>query len=137
MQLDVELVGRGLVDLLFEALQRLREEVRRRRGGREAQLDFLRGGGACERERCRNDYSGQAKGSHDDLRIVDRLLNQSGGLISTLSVPMPAISASMRSPGLRNVPFGTPTPAGVPVSTTSPGSSVISSEARAICSATE
>ena len=51
MQLDVELIGRGLVDLLLEALQRLGQEVRRRRGGGEAQLDFLRGGGACRHAR--------------------------------------------------------------------------------------
>src|SRR5262249_16828323 len=95
-----------------------------------------------ERRRCERDGGCDRQASqtkrcvHEDSPRMTGI-DHSGGLISTLSVPMPATVAAVLSPGLRKGPFGTPTPAGVPVSTTSPGSSVISSEARAICSATE
>src|SRR5208282_472696 len=40
------------------------------------------------------------------------------------SIPIGAIVARIRSPGLRNVPVAEPTPDGVPVAMMSPGSSV-------------
>ena len=58
-------------------------------------------------------------------------------VISTSSVPMPSISAATRSPTSRKVFCGKPTPAGVPVSNRSPGSSVMIADSSAICSAIE
>src|SRR6267378_1408141 len=55
------------------------------------------------------------------------------GLVSR---PKSAISISTTSPGLRNSPRGKPTPSGVPVAMTSPGSSVTRSLAAAISAAT-
>ena len=110
MQLDLELVRRGLVDLLLEALERLRQEVRRRRGGREAEQDLvlrLRRGrrgdaGPSARCECRSRGERIAFMTVSNVLLLNRRSAdelQSGGLISTLSLPMPAISASILSPG--------------------------------------
>ncbi len=149
MHADVE-TDAGCVDVGLELIERLVEEVRRRRRGRNADLDSRLGlGTASDAERLgewrAEQGAGHSAGHEFSTRrhysppgAADRRdLAQASFAIMTESVPMPAISASIRSPSLRNVPFGTPTPAGVPVRMTSPGSSVMISEARAICSATE
>ena len=50
------------------------------------------------------------------------------------STPRPATSASTTSPACRKVSLPCPTPPGVPVAKTSPGSSVVSRETYSICS---
>src|SRR5580704_6544853 len=133
----------------FETLQRLREEIRRRGRGRNPNGDVGSAQGAGgeknqngQRHQARRCMSSQPFGLclHEPYLSCSTapwwLMKRYEPMV-TLRRPICSISASMRSPILRNVPFGTPPPAGVPVSRRSPGSSVMISEARAICSATE
>ena len=82
-----------------------------------------------------------ARAEADDGDVEARAAITSGGLVATIglrSVPMRSISISIASPafihtgGVR----AWPTPAGVPITITSPGSSVMHSASSAIVSAT-
>ena len=62
-----------------------------------------------------------------DIRFIIPPSAFSSPLLATtelVSVPMPSIEALTTSPALRNMPRAMPTPVGVPVAITSPGSSV-------------
>src|SRR5439155_27185274 len=68
--------------------------------------------------------------------IDDSCFHDDSTTTGFVSRPKSATSISTMSPGLRNSPRGRPTPSGVPVAMTSPGSSVTRSLAAAINAAT-
>src|SRR5207249_11868109 len=73
--------------------------------------------------------------SDSHRRGFARLTDQ-GAMTQLARTPIFSISASTRSPALRNLPSAAPTPSGVPVAMTSPGKSVKPCESTAMLSST-